>query len=350
MTTLAHHSYAQFDREKTVTLEGTIKEFQWTNPHVWIQLTVTDPESGENVEWSIETDSPNMLSRRGWSRTSLQPGDSAVAAVHPQKNAPGSHIGGLGSLLVNGEPIKSDRAAAPAPDASPSAAIASGPGSLQGIWQAGNNWAPVERSNGNEPLSSMRRSERDRVLRTADGEWPPMRPWAEALLEERIRLSQAGTPEALTLTKCLPGVPVMLLGGPYPIQILETPGQVSMLLEEQNHYRLIYLDATHPENPDPTFMGHSVGRWEGDTLVVDTIALKTQTPIDRVGMPHSEDLHLVERYRRIDDSTIDVTITIDDPQAFTMPWDVKRTYRSVPAGVTLTEYICENNRDYAGDR
>ena len=81
---LAHHSFAMFDNSKNVTIEGTVKEFQWTNPHSWIQLVVT--EAGQSVEYSIEADSPNILSRRGWSKASFAPGDRVKITIHPMKD------------------------------------------------------------------------------------------------------------------------------------------------------------------------------------------------------------------------------------------------------------------------
>src|ERR1700742_1591259 len=95
----AHHSFAMFDNQKNVTLEGTVKEFQWTNPHSWIQLVVKDPATGKEVEYSIEGGSPNGLSRAGWKRTSLKPGDKAVAIIHPLKD--GSNGDSLVSVSDN---------------------------------------------------------------------------------------------------------------------------------------------------------------------------------------------------------------------------------------------------------
>jgi hypothetical protein len=82
----AHHSFAMFDNEKTVTLEGTVKEFQWTNPHSWVQLMVTDPATGKAVEWSIEAGSPNGLERQGWTRHAAKEGGSLISmSVNGQK-------------------------------------------------------------------------------------------------------------------------------------------------------------------------------------------------------------------------------------------------------------------------
>ena len=82
---LAHHSYAAFDREKKVTLTGVVREFQWNNPHAWIQVMVTD-EKGRQVEWGIECGSPNMMARTGWKSTTLKAGDRIVAVVNPLKD------------------------------------------------------------------------------------------------------------------------------------------------------------------------------------------------------------------------------------------------------------------------
>ena len=103
----AHHSFAMFDADKKMTLEGTIKEFQWTNPHSWVQLVVVDPKTGNDVEWSIEGGSPNGLSRGGWKRTSLKPGDKAVVVIHPLKD--GTNGGSLVTVSVGGVQIGGSR-------------------------------------------------------------------------------------------------------------------------------------------------------------------------------------------------------------------------------------------------
>ena len=98
----AHHSFAMFDNQKELTLEGVVKEFQWTNPHSWIQLMVKDA-SGKEVEWSLEGASPNSLARKGWSRNSIKAGDKAVIVVNPLKD--GGPGGSLKKVVVNGQTI-----------------------------------------------------------------------------------------------------------------------------------------------------------------------------------------------------------------------------------------------------
>ncbi len=101
----AHHSYTMFDMDRNVTLEGTVKEVQWTNPHIWLQLLVKDAATGKEVEWSIEGASPNMLSRAGWTRHALNPGDKAVVVLHPVKEGGKGHSGSLVAVTVNGKKI-----------------------------------------------------------------------------------------------------------------------------------------------------------------------------------------------------------------------------------------------------
>ena len=102
---IAHHSFAMFDYAKNVPISGTIKEFQWTNPHAWVQVLVRDAATGKDVEWSIECGSPNMMARQGWKRESLKAGDKVTIVIHPLKS--GVMGGSLVSAAVNGVPIGS---------------------------------------------------------------------------------------------------------------------------------------------------------------------------------------------------------------------------------------------------
>jgi len=104
---LAHHSFAMFDNAKEMTIEGTVKEFQWTNPHTWVQVMVLDKATGKEVEWSIEGGSPNGLARQGWTRKSALVGDKVIIAIHPLKD--GAAGGSLISMTVNGKKIGRDR-------------------------------------------------------------------------------------------------------------------------------------------------------------------------------------------------------------------------------------------------
>jgi hypothetical protein len=100
---VAHHSFARYDGAKTLTLEGTVRDFQWTNPHIWVQLIVKDATNSTETEWSIEGASPNALSRRGWKRTSLRAGDQVKMVINPPKD--GSIGGSLVSVMVDGQKV-----------------------------------------------------------------------------------------------------------------------------------------------------------------------------------------------------------------------------------------------------
>jgi hypothetical protein len=99
----AHHSFAMFDQAQQKTLVGTVKEVQWTNPHIWVQILVMDEKTGVPVEWSIEGGSPNGLSRQGWRRSSIKEGDKIEITIHPLKD--GSNGGSMMKALINGQPV-----------------------------------------------------------------------------------------------------------------------------------------------------------------------------------------------------------------------------------------------------
>jgi hypothetical protein len=144
---------------------------------------------------------------------------------------------------------------------------------------------------------------------------------------------------------CLPrGVPDTI-GEPYPIQIVQTPTQVVILYEAGDYFRVIPLDGRgHPKDLDPTWMGNSVGHWDGDTLVVDVIGVN-----DKVGVGeyrHTTAYHLVERFQRTSYDTLKYSATIEDPNVFTAPWTEAGTFTLHPEW-DIQEYICEeNNHDY----
>jgi hypothetical protein len=167
------------------------------------------------------------------------------------------------------------------------------------------------------------------------GEQLPLQPWAEKLARERLSKDD---PEAL----CLPtGVPRQ---NPYPWRITQSATHMFFLFEGNIHsYRQIFMDGRkHPADPDPTWYGHSIGRWEGDTLVIDTVGFNDKFWFDFRGHPHSEKLHTLERYTRTDMGSLVVETTITDPVYYTKPFTIKFTARLRP-GEELMEYICQEN-------
>jgi len=170
-----------------------------------------------------------------------------------------------------------------------------------------------------------------------------MQPWAEKIFNERKDGSRAKEePDA----NCLPqGVP-KLDAAPVPWKIIQLPSEVVILYEAFTQYRQIFLDGrSHPKDPEPTWMGHSVGHWEGDTLVVDSVGFNDKTWLDLAGRVQTEKLHLTERYRRPDLGHLEMKFLIDDPGAYAKPWTVERVSDLAP-NEEVQEYICnENNKD-----
>jgi hypothetical protein len=103
----AHHSFAMFDATQTITLVGTVKQVQWTNPHIWVQVLVPDAKGGAAAEWSIEGGSPNGLTRQGWRRTSIKEGDAIEITIHPLKD--GTNGGSMMKAMINGQPVGANR-------------------------------------------------------------------------------------------------------------------------------------------------------------------------------------------------------------------------------------------------
>jgi hypothetical protein len=172
---------------------------------------------------------------------------------------------------------------------------------------------------------------------------PPLKPEYMRILERRIRAKNRGVPEADASTRCLPHGMPRLMESPYPIEIVQTPGRITFLHEVGHNVRRIWLDRPHPRNVLPTYLGHSVARWEGDTLVVDTLGLNDRTQIDDEGSSHSDQLHTVERYRKIEDgSKLELIMTVEDPVTLTQPYSYRRVFHWRP-DVRPQEYVCEEN-------
>lgn len=133
---------------------------------------------------------------------------------------------------------------------------------------------------------------------------------------------------------------------PYPFQIVQTPKLLVMIFEYPNTFRMIPIDGRpHPVDPDPTWMGNSVGRWEGDTLVVDVIGFNDKTEVN--GFMHTESLHVVERFKRLDNGSLQYDVTVDDPNLFAGPWVMPpRTFPLRPELEWVEEFVCESNVDY----
>ena len=186
-------------------------------------------------------------------------------------------------------------------------------------------------------------------------EEPPMTEWAQ----EKFKLAKPSfgprsfadsndpvNPTTVNAVGCFPpGTPRIYLQ-PFPMEIVQTPARVLMIFEFNHFIRQIWTDGRgHNTDLGPTWFGDSIGHWEGDTLVVDTIGLNDKTWVDRAGHPHSDQLHVVERMRRREPNTLQVGVTMEDPKAYTKPWGGQVTFQLHPTW-NITEMVCEDNVNF----
>ena len=168
----------------------------------------------------------------------------------------------------------------------------------------------------------------------------PLQPWAAAVYQERIDTNGKDHPGV----RCWPsGIPEKL-SIPDGLKVVHSPDLLLFLYESRTIYRQVFTDGRPlpPADVQPTWMGYSIGRWDGDTMVVETVGSNGRTWLDMKGLPATEALHVVERYSRPSIGRIDVEVTIDDPKAYTRPWKVNLQWSLLP-DTDLIESICEEN-------
>jgi len=180
--------------------------------------------------------------------------------------------------------------------------------------------------------------------RMVDAGKPEPLPWAEALLRERAANNAKDAPGA----HCLPRG-ITNAGALFPFKLVQTPGLLVMLFEDDiPSHRQVFLDGrSHPKDPNPMWMGHSIGHWEGDTLVIDSVGFDDRSWLDNVGHPHTEMMRVIERFRRPDLGHLEIEITIDDPKAYARPWKITRA-SELDVGDDIGEYVCTENEKDAG--
>jgi hypothetical protein len=188
------------------------------------------------------------------------------------------------------------------------------------------------------------------TFRIADLSNPNLKPWVKERMKKDNNEVLAGKVAFTAGSSCMPmGVPgFMNQGGPNPMYFLQTPKEVWIVIPSNQQVRRVYMDLQHSEAPKPSWYGESVGHYEGDTLVVDTIGLSDKAVLDVYRTPHTDKLHVVERWRMIDGGKmLQVTFTVDDPDAFYQPWSGMRRYRR--AEREDAEMICAENNQHLFD-
>lgn len=206
----------------------------------------------------------------------------------------------------------------------PSPGAAKAPADLSGVWELK---APTASYFAKEP--------------------PPLQPWAEAKsrpnrLDPKDPVSSRDNSRDPYVNCAPPGLPRVWLA-PTPFEIFQVPGRVLILYESDHTVRQIWTDGRgHPKGVPHSWTGHSIGHWDGDTLVVDTIGLNDGSWLDYQGNVHSDALHLVERLRRVDQNTLSIRLTMEDPKAFTKPYTAERFAQLRPDWVIGEYVICED--------
>ncbi|MGD8339474.1 MAG: DUF6152 family protein [Gammaproteobacteria bacterium] len=348
----AHHPIlGKFDADRPATLEGIVTKLDWRNPHAHIFMNVV--VDGRTENWAVELESPSELHMSGWNRESLAPGDGVVVDGMLARDGSRQIWGSSVRRASNGQRLftldpdlpRLPQASRPAPRW-PDGQIALGAtsGASDGYWGYPTETALVE-----DGVS---------VTMSADGQLrdlgdaarvAPMQPWALALYEHRQSRFLRDDPMFLN---CKPP------GGPRQyqsrlgLQLIEDRDRerIFVLLGSGNrNYRIIHLDDREQigqvggDDDNPLYYGRSVGEWDGDTLVVNTVGFNEDFWFTNGGLPHTNQLSLTERFTRVDYDTLRYEVTIADPGAYTRPWSASWELSWV-GGEPLPVHICQENR------
>jgi len=243
------------------------------------------------------------------------------------------------SVVVRPQTTKqASTAAAESPDGSPP--------DLSGVWvSAAGTGIPIREGKQKEPVALEDNEADDEVFRHSP---LPLQPWAEEKF--KYNMSDQG-PYASGRSELKPYITQCSPLGPtddwqlraFPFEIIQSPKRVLIMFERDHEIRQIWTDGReHPKDFGHNWMGHSIGHWEADTLVADTVGLNDLAWLDNAGHVHSDELHLVERLRRVEPGKLRLDITFDDPKAFTQPWTAFRYFYLKPNWELEEDILCED--------
>jgi len=353
---LAHHEISgKFDPAKPVTLNGQVTRVDWVNPHVHVLMNVTS--GGKTANWAVELESPLDLERSGWNRNSLKPGDAitvqAIRARDGSLQAWGNSITSAGAarrvLAMSPEAKAALKPASNRPPAMPTPRwpdgkprLGAAPGET-GYWGRPSSTALMEtgvnvEADDNGLLKNIK--DVDKVA--------PFQRWARDLYEYRQRNFLKDDPMFLY---CKPPGAVRQFQMPYGNQFLEDRsfGRIFLMAGGGNHdWHFIYTDGRPQQgelggnDTNPLYYGNARGRWEDDTFVVDTKGFNEKFWFSNGGLPHTEQLHLIERFTRTDMDTLKYEVTIDDPGAYTRTWSAGWTLQWITEELPIS--YCQDNR------
>ena len=344
----AQRSYAAtYDDSRRVTLEGPVTRIDWVNPRAFLAVAVNDG-GGIVSRWAVEIGNPIALEQAGWTDASVRVGDVIRVEGLPARGTARQAFARSVVLAGTGTPLfvmpapAAAAAAAPAPRWPDGRVRLGPPAGGKGYWGSPSAPALVEQVAPGVAMTAegllVNLSDADRVA--------PFQPWARALYLHRQRTLLKDDPAA----RCLPPGGPRQFHTPNGFQFVEQRelGRILVLLGGGNrNWRVIHTDG-RPQGQAADvvlgYYGHSVGRWEGDTLVVDSVGFNERFWLSNGGLPHTEALHLTERFTRTSLDTLRYEVTVDDPRTYTRPWSGGWTVRWVP-DAEIQEYFCEENAE-----
>jgi len=363
-TPSAHHPIpAKFDDTQPVTLTGVVTLVDWRNPHVHVFVNVRGGGNGGNggnagnvgnvVNWAVELESPIELRRHGWAHDDVQPGDEV--SVQGIAARDGSRQVWARSMVLSGtgravfhivpEAPRAPLASRPTPrwpDGQPR--LGPLPGGVQGYWADPSSTVLAQQG------IDVQMDRWGLLGNIADASRvAPLQPWARALYEVRQRRFLQDDP---TYLNCKPEGGPRKFQSPYGVQFVEDRERqrIFVLIGGSNsNFQIIYLDGRSQvgqvggDDDNPLYFGRSVAQWEGDTLVVDTRGFNEDFWFTNGGLPHTNQLHLIERFTRSNFDTLRYDVTIDDPGAYTRSWSSGWNLRWI-AGEDLPRHLCQDNR------
>jgi hypothetical protein len=305
----AHHSNVIFDLASVVTVRGTITRYDWRNPHVYIYVESPD-DGGVQAEWLVEADPTPIMVRSGWGPDTLALGDVVTMRVHPDTTGRPAHALLISMAKADGVflTMRSGGRAAPVAAAS-----------IEGVWDG---------------------------LRGAK-----TRTFNYGALTEKGRLAQQAYDESMNpVIDCIPFPSPTIVSAPYLFELEVRPDRILLRTELFHVERIVWMDGRrHSKDIERTNQGHSIGHWEGDTLVVDTVAFADFRAGNRSGIPSGAQKHVVERFRLSDDRTqMLVEYSVEDPEFLAEPMWGKIFWDYAPDR-KLEPFDCdaENARLYA---
>ena len=337
-----------YEHDRRVKLQGVITRVDWVNPRAFVFIDTRD-SSGTTWNWAVEIGNPLDLESAGWKASAIRIGDAVTVDGVPAR---GDHRQALARSVVSTASGK--RLFAIAPSRVPAAVQQPAPrwpdGQVRlgpppgrkGYWGTASAKALTEGSAERFPMT-----DEGLLLNLADADKvAPFLPWSRALYEYRQRTLLKDDP----MSRCLPPGGPRQFHTPNGFQFVEQRelGRILVLLGGGNrNWRLIYTDGRPQGQPAEvvlSYYGNSVGHWEKDTLVVDSVGFNEKFWLTDGGLPHTEALHLVERFTRPDLNTLKYEVTVDDPRTYSRPWSGGWTVRWVP-DQEIQEYFCEENAE-----